>query len=41
MTRLRRRAGSIPIAGLSMTTQVNYHSYWSGSRENYDAKKKA
>jgi hypothetical protein len=41
MTRLRRPASSIPIAGLSMRTQVNRHNYWSGSRENYDAKKKA
>jgi hypothetical protein len=27
--------------GLSMRTQVNRHNYWSGSRENYVAKKKA
>jgi len=27
--------------GLSMRTQVNRHTYWSGSLEDYDAKKKA
>ena len=27
--------------GLSMKTRVNRQNYWSGSRENHDAKKKA
>jgi hypothetical protein len=27
--------------GLSMKTQVNRQNYWRGSRESYDAKKKA